>query len=58
VSGGLLCYCIGGGLGHLTRTRAVLAQLGWTDGATLITASLFADDERVTGGTLLRRRPA
>jgi hypothetical protein len=43
----ILYYALGGGLGHLTRARKVLDALG-TD-ATLLTASRFAGDPRVTG---------
>jgi hypothetical protein len=43
-------YAFGGGLGHLTRARHVLAALGHGDRATLLTTSPFAADARVTGG--------
>jgi hypothetical protein len=51
----ILYYALGGGLGHLTRARKVLEALG-TD-ATLLTASRFADDPRVTGGLPVLRVP-
>ncbi len=47
-------YALGGGLGHLTRARGVLAKLGLGPGlagdAVLLTASRYAWDPRVTGG--------
>ena len=43
-------YALGGGLGHLTRARRVLAQLGLGSDAVLLTASRYASDPRVTGG--------
>jgi hypothetical protein len=46
----VLYYALGGGLGHLTRGRRVLAALGLSDRAALLTASTFARDARVTGG--------
>ncbi len=45
----ILYYALGGGLGHLTRARKVIAALGLRDVAVL-TASRFASDPRVTGG--------
>jgi predicted glycosyltransferase len=45
-------YALGGGLGHLARARKVLAALDLE--ATLITASGFAGDARVTGGRPVR----
>ena len=53
-----LYYAVGGGLGHLTRARAVVDRLGLADRATLLTASAFADDPRVTGGLRVLRIPA
>jgi hypothetical protein len=44
----LLYYALGGGLGHLTRARKVLAALELED-AVLLTASRFGADPRVTG---------
>lgn len=46
----LLAYAMGGGLGHLTRTRALLHTLGLDGEATLFTSSRFASDPRVAGG--------
>ena len=46
----VLYYALGGGLGHITRARHVLAALGDAARATLLTASSFALDARVTGG--------
>ena len=34
----LLCYALGGGLGHVTRTRAVLEATGWDGDAVLLAA--------------------
>jgi hypothetical protein len=45
----ILYYALGGGLGHLSRARKVIAALGLRDVA-LLTASRFATDPRVTGG--------
>ena len=45
----VLYYAIGGGLGHLTRARAVLHTLGVDGPITLISASHFAHDARVHG---------
>lgn len=45
----ILYYAMGGGLGHLTRARAVLHTLGIENDSTILTASQFAPDERVTG---------
>lgn len=44
----ILYYALGGGLGHLTRARAVLHTLGIRE-AVLLTASPFASDARVAG---------
>jgi hypothetical protein len=41
-------YAPGGGLGHLTRARAVIHTLNLQD-VTIITSSPFADDKRVVG---------
>jgi hypothetical protein len=43
-------YALGGGLGHLTRARRVLATLRLDSDAVLMTASRYAQDPRVTGG--------
>jgi len=46
----MLYYALGGGLGHLTRARAVLHTLGIAaEQVTILTASRFADDARVIG---------
>jgi hypothetical protein len=45
----VLYYALGGGLGHLTRASRVLAALGLSDRAAVLTASRFARDERVVG---------
>ncbi|MBI3652365.1 MAG: hypothetical protein HY231_15190 [Acidobacteria bacterium] len=42
-------YAAGGGLGHLTRARAVIHTLGLQDRVALLTASPFATDRRVVG---------
>ena len=44
-----LYYAVGGGLGHLTRARTVLRQLDIEKNSLILTASEFADDNRVTG---------
>jgi hypothetical protein len=51
----ILYYALGGGLGHLTRARKVLEALGTE--ATLLTASRFAGDPRVTGELAVLRVP-
>lgn len=45
----LLAYAMGGGLGHLTRSRAFLHTLGLEGEAALLTSSRFAEDPRVVG---------
>ncbi len=45
----ILYYAAGGGLGHLTRGRALLHTLGIDAPVVMMTASLFADDPRVSG---------
>jgi hypothetical protein len=45
----ILYYAIGGGLGHLTRARAVMHTLGLGDDVAIMTASRFARDRRVLG---------
>ncbi|HTU60653.1 MAG TPA: hypothetical protein VMF89_19510, partial [Polyangiales bacterium] len=45
----LVYYAMGGGLGHLTRARAVLHTLGYEGRVTLISASEHARDARVVG---------
>jgi len=54
----ILYYALGGGLGHITRARKVLAALGLSERATLLTASRFVVDPRVTGGMPVVRVPA
>lgn len=44
-------YAAGGGLGHLTRMRAVIHTLGVTEPLAVLTASPFAIDKRVVGDT-------
>lgn len=46
----ILYYAVGGGLGHLTRARAVVHSLGLNDELTILSASPFCSDHRVTGG--------
>ncbi len=53
-----LYYAMGGGLGHLTRARAVLHTLRVKEPVTLLTASPFADDPRVVGEAAVVRVPA
>ena len=45
----ILYYAMGGGLGHLTRARALLHTLNLVEPAVLITASPFAKDPRIVG---------
>jgi hypothetical protein len=42
-------YAAGGGLGHLTRARAVIHTLDIREPVTILTASSFASDKRVVG---------
>jgi hypothetical protein len=53
----ILYYALGGGLGHITRARKVLAALGLAERATLLTASRYLVDPRVTGGMPVVRVP-
>ena len=53
----VLYYAIGGGLGHLTRARAVLHALGCQLQAVILTASEHSDDPRVTGDIPVLRAP-
>jgi hypothetical protein len=46
----ILYYALGGGLGHLTRARAVVHTLGLTGPIALLTASPYAADPCVTAG--------
>lgn len=50
-------YALGGGLGHLTRARAVVHTLGLTEPIVLLTASPFAQDRRICGDAELIRIP-
>ena len=52
----ILYYALGGGLGHLTRARRVLEALALD--ATIVTASPYARDPRVTGGIPIVEVPA
>jgi hypothetical protein len=55
----IVCYANGGGLGHLTRIRAYLHTRSVpAAGVTILTASPFAGDRRVTGDCAVRRVPA
>jgi hypothetical protein len=54
----ILYYAIGGGLGHLTRARAVIHTLGLDGDIAIMTASRFARDRRVIGtATPIEVRP-
>lgn len=53
----ILHYACGGGLGHLTRARAVARARGQERETVLLTASPYADDARVTGGMPVIRVP-
>ncbi|MFI0373587.1 hypothetical protein ACH35V_37505 [Actinomadura sp. 1N219] len=46
----IVCYAAGDGLGHLTRLRSVLHTLRLDGPVTVVTASPFANDPRITGG--------
>ena len=46
----ILVYAEGGGLGHLTRLRALVHTLGLVDPVTVISSSPAAADPRVAGG--------
>jgi len=48
---------MGGGLGHLARSLAVINTLGIASQAHLLTASPFADDPRITAGVRVTRAP-
>jgi hypothetical protein len=50
-------YAMGGGLGHLTRARAVAHTLGIERDVTVLTASSFAADPRVSGPMQIARVP-
>jgi hypothetical protein len=45
----IIYYAVGGGLGHLTRARAVLNTLSIKDDVAILASSPFARDRRVTG---------
>lgn len=47
----ILYYAVGGGLGHLTRARAVVHSLGLHDDIVFVSASPFGRDNRVLGGS-------
>ncbi len=47
----ILYYAVGGGLGHLTRAQAVIYTLHITEPVTILTASPFAADSRLTKNT-------
>jgi predicted glycosyltransferase len=53
----IIYYAAGGGLGHLTRARAVLHTLGLKGRVALLTASPFAADKRVVGDAEIIRIP-
>lgn len=53
----ILYYAIGGGLGHLTRARAVAHTLGFNDRIAVLTASQFSSDPRVTAGLEIIKVP-
>jgi hypothetical protein len=54
----ILCYALGGGLGHLTRVRAYLHTRRPGEPATIISASPLAADPRVVGAYRVLRPPA
>ncbi len=54
----VLYYALGGGLGHLTRARRVLSELGLRDRAAILTSSRFSRDPRVMGGIPVVAVPA
>jgi hypothetical protein len=45
----ILYYAVGGGLGHLTRARALLHTLGIQEPATILCSSPFGADPRIAG---------
>jgi hypothetical protein len=53
----ILYYAAGGGLGHLTRARAIIYTLGLEEQVAILTASSFASDKRVVGETKLINIP-
>lgn len=46
----ILYYAPGGGLGHLTRARALVHTLGLQEPVAVVAAGPHADDPRITGG--------
>ena len=50
MSGRVLYYALGGGLGHLTRAGAFLQQFGLAERALILGASSYLDDPRVSAG--------
>jgi hypothetical protein len=54
----ILYYAMGSGLGHLTRARAVLHTLAIRAPVTLVTASPWRHDARVTGSAHVMQVPA
>src|SRR5262249_12495403 len=53
----ILYYAIGGGLGHLTRARAVAHTLGFSDRMIVLSASEFAADPRFSRGIEIVKVP-
>lgn len=53
----ILYYAMGGGLGHLTRARAVVHTLGVREPVLLLTASPYASDSRIVGNLGVIRVP-
>ncbi|NJO06749.1 MAG: hypothetical protein HC876_15195 [Chloroflexaceae bacterium] len=53
----IVYYALGGGLGHLTRARAVIHTLGLSEPVLLLTASPFGDDPRIVGNHAVLRVP-
>ena len=45
----ILAYALGGGLGHVTRVRALASTLRWTEPLTILTSNPAATDPRVCG---------
>ena len=58
MAGSLVYYAMGGGLGHLTRARALLHTLDYEGRVTLISASEHARDPRVVGDCEVALVPA
>jgi hypothetical protein len=53
----ILYYAVGGGLGHLTRARAVVQSLGLDDELVVLSASAFGEDPRILGNAHFVRVP-